>query len=249
MKRPFISLAGLVFMLNTPSTALAENLTADLSRKVVSITTGFTGSSVLFFGATNGVGDVIVVVEGPPKEMSVRRKSRVSGIWINRQTVTFSAAPSFYSIAASRPLEKILGADNRRKFALGLNNIRVQVRASEYSAEADQFRLALIRNMARSGLYQAKVNPVTFPQKSQRLFRTTISFPANVQTGRYKVRFYLVRERFIVERQTTELIVRKAGISAQVFRFAHSQSAVYGLVAILVAMFAGWLASVAFRRS
>jgi hypothetical protein len=46
----------------------------------------------------------------------------------------------------------------------------------------------------------------------------------------------------------TTLAVRKAGLEATVFDFAHQHSAIYGIVAILIALFAGWLAGAIFRK-
>src|SRR2546426_9410212 len=86
----------------------AEALAADLTSHLIAITTGFTGTSVVLFGATDGPGDVIVVVRGPEREITVRRKSRVAGIWVNTQEVTFANVPSFYAVAASRPVPDIL---------------------------------------------------------------------------------------------------------------------------------------------
>ncbi|NNE84205.1 MAG: hypothetical protein HKN28_09575, partial [Alphaproteobacteria bacterium] len=49
-------------------------LVADLSENLIAITTGFTGTEVLLFGATEGVGDIIVVVRAPESQVVVRRK-------------------------------------------------------------------------------------------------------------------------------------------------------------------------------
>ena len=53
--------------------ARAEALVADLTSHLIAITTGFTGASVVLFGAIDGPGDVAVVVRGPDREMTVRR--------------------------------------------------------------------------------------------------------------------------------------------------------------------------------
>src|SRR5437588_10989216 len=90
------------------SAARAEGLVADLTSHLIAITTGFTGASVVLFGATDGPGDVIVAVRGPEREMTVRRKSRVAGIWVNTQQVTFANLPSFYAVAACLPMTDIL---------------------------------------------------------------------------------------------------------------------------------------------
>jgi hypothetical protein len=62
------------------------------------------------------------------------------------------------------------------------------------------------------------------------------------------VQVILVRDGQVVTVQTTPLLVSKIGFSADVFDFAHHDSAFYGLIAILIAAAAGWTAAAAFRR-
>ena len=83
----------------------------------------------------------------------------------------------------------------------------------------------------------------------ERLFRTTIEFPANVPTGTYLVEVFFARNRDIVSGQTTPLVVSKVGADAEVFAFANRQPGFYGAIAVLIAVVAGWLASLPFRRS
>ena len=49
--------------------------------------------------------------------------------------------------------------------------------------------------------------------------------------------------------QTTPLFVSKIGIGSLVFAFARDFAAAYGLAAIIVAIMAGYLTSLLFRRS
>ena len=57
---------------------------------IIAIGGGFTGASVVLFGATDGPGDIIAVVRGPEREMTVWRKGKVAGIWVNAESVTFT---------------------------------------------------------------------------------------------------------------------------------------------------------------
>ena len=75
MTAPMRMVLALILALSA-APARAEPLVADLSDDVIAITTGFTGSDVLLFGATEGEGDVIVVVRGPMGPQVVRRKTR-----------------------------------------------------------------------------------------------------------------------------------------------------------------------------
>jgi uncharacterized protein (TIGR02186 family) len=82
-----------------------------------------------------------------------------------------------------------------------------------------------------------------------RLFRTDLRLPANVPTGAYEAKVYYLNEGQVVSAQTTPLFVSKVGVEAEIFDFAYEQSALYGVIAILIALMAGWLAHIAFRRA
>jgi uncharacterized protein (TIGR02186 family) len=241
----FAILAGALFALD-PRSAAAQQLIADLSKHRVAITTGFTGDDVLLFGATEGPGDVVVVVRGPIGEAVVREKEQIAGIWINRRQVRFTNVPEFYALASSAPLDRLVPAGVAARNEIGIANLRVSPQSSWKPAQIAPFRAALFRNKAREGLYPTEVNQVDF--RGPRLFRTTIHFPANVPTGGYEVRVYLIRDGRDVSVQSTPLYVNKIGVGADVSEFAYNYSVYYGLIAISVAMLAGWVASAVFRR-
>src|ERR1700732_514544 len=121
--RGFVLVAALLIW--APPTR-AEALIADLTSHLIAITTGFTGASVVLFGATDGPGDVVVTVRGPDREMTVRRKSRIAGIWVNSQEVTFANVPSFYFVAASRSLEEIVSPGAAALYRLGVASLEMK---------------------------------------------------------------------------------------------------------------------------
>lgn len=225
----------------------AAPLVADLSKHLVAITTGFAGTDVLLFGAVDGPGDVVVIIWGPPEELVIHRKSRIAGIWINTAQLTFDRVPSFYSVASSRPLDEIASEHVLARLEMGVERLDLPLPHAKASANvARNWRDALIRNKQRLGHYAREVGQVIF--LGENLFRTLVEFPANVPTGTYQIEVYLLRDGRVVSAQTTPLIVGKIGLEADVYDFAHNYSALYGLIAILVALVAGWLAHIAFRR-
>ena len=235
------------------ASASAEPLIADLSVRsgpaddVIAITTGFTGSEVLLFGATEGEGDVIVVVRGPPGEQDVRRKSRVARIWVNRDGVKFTRVPSFYHVAASAPLAQLLTEHDLQRLQIGHDYLQLGAKVSSNDATISDFHAALVRAKQRLGLYYEVLGDVAF--LGTRLFRTELFLPSNVHTGAYEVIVYLVSEQEVIATFERRLEIEKIGIEADVFTFAQQQSALYGTIAILVALMAGWLASLVFRRT
>jgi uncharacterized protein (TIGR02186 family) len=227
--------------------ARAQALVADLTSHLVAITTGFTGTSVVLFGATDGIGDVIVVVRGPERDTAVRRKSKVAQVWVNTRQVTFQSVPSFYSIASNRPLDEIAPPAMRQLHQIGLDNLRLVPETPLSPQETEEFRGALLRNLARAGLYPPGIAQVTF--LGDRLFRTDLHFPANVPTGTYLVQVFLVKDKAVVSGQTTPLVISEIGLDAEVHDFADRYALAYGLVAVALAALAGWLASLPFRNA
>ena len=238
-------LLGLLAVAGGGGPARGDGIVADLSSHLIAITTGFTGASVVLFGATEGRGDIIAVVRGPEREAKVWRKGKVAGIWVNAESVTFSNVPSFYALAASRPLDEALAPGPAALYRIGTANLKLQAKQPATQEEATRFGAALIAEQQRDGLFATNIGKIAF--LGERLFRANIAFPANVPTGTYIVEIFLVRDRDVVSGQTTPLVVSKVGLDAEVSDFATRQAAAYGAIAVLGALMAGWLASLPFR--
>lgn len=232
-----------------------QQLVADLSSHLIAISAGFIGTEVVLFGTTSeagleGASDVTIVVTGPRGSVTVRRKDRVAGIWVNADSQGFSQVPSFYMVAASRPLNELAAKPVLERHQIGVANMQFQpvgVAGLRTRDEMADYRQALVRNKQRAGLYGVAVGQVAF--LGGRLFRTNIYFPSNVPTGLYNVEVMLIRDGEVVSAQTTPLVVSKVGFSADVYDFAHQRPLLYGLMAVIGAVLSGWLAGAVFRRN
>ncbi len=243
-----VAVAVLAAGANAPPAASqgSDALIADLSSREIAITTGFAGTELLLFGAVDGAGDIVVVVRGPKRREIVRRKERVAGVWVIGRSVAFDEVPAFYFLASTRPLHEIASEAVFAPKRIGATNLRI-VPVSRADVGRADFRRALLRNKAQSGLYDENQGAVKV--MGGRLFRTRVFFPSNVPTGRYAAEVYLIRNGVIISDQSTPLVVRKVGLEADIFQFAHQHSALYGIIAIVIALGAGWLAGVVFRRA
>jgi uncharacterized protein (TIGR02186 family) len=246
MRFPRAIAALLLISISMPLPAWAQaSLIADLDDHLIAITTGFAGADVLLFGTTDGPGDVIVVVKGPVDTVDVVRKERVAGIWINRKSLGFQNVPAVYMMASSKPIAELVPDQQRAAYQMGIENIRMVPEAPE-DPELATFSAALMRTKQASGLFTAQPARILFI--GDRLFRVNLRVPSTVPTGTYLAEIYLVRDQKIVGAQTTPLVISKIGFGADIYDFAHRHAAAYGVIAVLVALFAGWLAHLAFRR-
>lgn len=231
--------------------AQAETVVAGLSQSRVAITANFDGSEIMIFGAVardapmpDTPPDVIVTIEGPPAPVTVRRKSRQLGIWVNTSSVRISQAPAFYAIATSGPLDKILSdtEDLRHKITIG-RAIRA-VGAASQAEDSPAFTEALIRLQKQGGHFMADEGAVSMDQGT--LFRADVQLPANLTEGLFRARIFLLRDGEVLDVQETTIDVHKLGIERFLHRLAFEHPLIYGLLALFIAALAGWGASAAF---
>ena len=225
----------------------AAPLVIDLSSDEVAITTGFAGTELLLFGAKEASGgDVIMVLRGPARDTLVRRKERVAGVWVTVESVVLRGAPAYYHVASTRPVEEIADAEILGRYQIAASGLSLEGTTNLPDGQAEPFRDGLIRNKQRQSLYGYAPRGVSV--NADRLFRTNVTLPANVPTGPYRLDVFLFDEGQLIARQQSTLVVRKVGLEADIFNFAHQQGALHGLIAIAIAVAAGWLAGLAFRN-
>ncbi|WP_246026762.1 TIGR02186 family protein [Paracoccus luteus] len=231
----------------------AEEVVAGLSQDDVAITTSFNGSQILIYGAIkrqtpipqgSDLG-VIVTVEGPSQPVTVRRKDRRAGIWINAAQLQIGAAPDFYVVATSAPLDQLLSDESDTQYrispALAVRSFAGPVDIPDATA----FTEALLRLRTEQGRYRVDEGTVRIVE--QTLFRADVTLPSNLIEGTYKARILLVRGGRVVDVHRAPIEVRKVGLELWLYRLALEKPFWYGLMSLAIAMAAGWAASTAFR--
>jgi uncharacterized protein (TIGR02186 family) len=222
-------------------------LITDLSAHLIAITSSFSGTDLLLFGSLEEPGDVIVVVRGPAGPLTVRRKERLFGIWVNRTAMEFASVPGYYAVAASRPLADIAPEGLLERLQIGADNLRFSHLGRFSEDDVRPFRTAIVRNKSREGLYHENVTEVAF--LGRKLFRTRIDFPAVVPVGTYRAEVYLIRDKKVVAAQAIPLFIDKQGVEQAIYDFAHTMPLFYGLLSVAIAAISGWLAAIAFRKA
>jgi uncharacterized protein (TIGR02186 family) len=230
-----------------------EKVIAGLSQSHVSITTDFAGSEIFVYGAIKREApvpqgwplDVIIAVTGPQESAIVRRKERKFGIWVNDAGVKVDAAPSLYAVATTGPFRDIISYTDDFRYKVGIENLVSFIGDPDDTEFKEGYPEALVRLRRAAGIYFEITEGIKVIDET--LFETRIKLPANLVEGDYKVRIFLLREKSVVDMFESSIEVRKVGLERWIYTMAQEQSAIYGLLSILVALTAGWLASAFFR--
>ncbi|MEM7644415.1 MAG: TIGR02186 family protein [Pseudomonadota bacterium] len=246
-----IRLAILLLALALP--ARAEEVVAALSQDRVSISTSFDGQEILIFGAIkrdapapDGAAlGVIIAVSGPGAPVTVRRKDRRFGIWVNVESVDVNRAPSFYAVASNGPLSDRLTETEDQRHRISIPRAIRAVGAATMSAQSSDFLEALIRVREAAGIYKVAEDAVHL--RDDTLFSAEIALPSDLTEGDYQTRIFLTRDGAVVDSFSTSIFVRKVGLERLIYNLAHDQPLIYGLLSLAIAIAAGWGASAIFR--
>ncbi|KCV82885.1 hypothetical protein ATO10_04727 [Actibacterium atlanticum] len=229
-----------------------EEVVAGLSQARVSINTTFSGSEILIFGAVKREAplpttdlDVIVTVSSPLAPVTVRKKDRRLGIWVNTDSAQIDYAPSFYAVRATKALSEILAPAQDFEYGISIPRAIRASRAQIVTPQSSEFLQALIRIRSNEGAYQQAPNSIELTEDT--LFRANIALPANLTEGDYKTRIFLLRNNQVIDAYETTIDVRKVGLERWIYNLAHQQPLLYGLLSLALAIAAGWSASAVFR--
>ncbi len=232
-------------------------LVPDVSQRDIEIAYSFTGAELLLFGAILYPGgrapgqdekpaDIVVVVKGPTQSVQVREKEKVAGIWVNAERMRYRSAPSFYAIASSRPIDKIVDERTRAIYELGVDSLQLSPASSAAPEVQARFDKGLEDLRARTGLYYAAPGAVEITDGV--LYRARLNIPARVPIGKFTAETFLIRDGRVLAAAVRAIEIRKSGFERFVAYSAEHYSILYGIVAVALSILFGWGAGAIWKR-
>lgn len=239
-----------------PHSVQAEKLVATLSNDQVAISSSFSGETLTLFGNiepeagspqrfVEGPFHVVIVIVGPLQNRVARLKQRRLGIWMNTEQMVFNNFPSFYKVLASGKLADITDEETLDRLAI-LPEAQTRLTATPERADAALFGRELVRLMTEEGYFGVNEQGVVF--RSNTFYLAQLNLPSDVTPGPYLARTYLFKNGAVIAENSEGFSVRKTGFERFLGLAAQQQPLLYGLTAVLLALFTGWLGGVVFRR-
>ena len=249
-----------------PTESAVSAIAIALTDEEIAIDTGFTGAQLTLFGAITGVEnretlDIISVIRGPDTSFRLRRFEQRNLIWMPGEARIIDNAPGLFITSATRTIGDIAPLPDQAALRLTPDHLKINIEAraadapvphvdvaetSESFLNADLYKNAFLTEIEELGLYQTFVGGVSF--KKGALFTINIELPANTPVGQYDVAVFLYRDGVNLGMDTAKLSVNKVGLERQIFELAHERPITYGLLCVAMSLFAGWIASLAFRK-
>lgn len=236
--------------------AIAETqLISDISQSRIDIEYSFAGANLLVFGAVQYPGgrtpgdapEIAIVVRGPAEPITVRRKARIAGIWLNTAKVRYESAPGFYAVASSAPVRDMLDETTAAIYEIGLDHLQLSPASTNAPEDVQAFEAGLLASRKRTGLYAENSRGVSIVANT--LYSARIAIPSAVPVGDYDAQIFLIRQGKVIATTNRRIMIGKSGFERAVYIAAQDHSLAYGLTAVMVALLAGWGAGQFNRRS
>ena len=226
------------------------SIVSNIDKKEIELTTRFDGSKILVFGAlTETKNDPTLVIElvGPKQDVTIRKKSKVWGIWVKKDYAKFKKVPSFYQINSTN-----LNSDKRREISKRnlekyfFSKLKNTETASQKKVDKKEYFSEFLRLKKKNNNIRLFETEISVIQK--KLFFSTIELPQKIFPGEYKVIISTLDKKNEVINSSGEIVkVSKAGIQKFLSFNAANNSTFYGIFSVMLALFLGFSAAQIFR--
>ncbi len=178
----------------------AQETYFDLSQDVIKIETNFDGKEIIIFGLLEDKHDTILAIRGPSKKLKIQKKDRYFGVWFNSKRVTYSNVPNIFFLASTNKIDEILPESMLIQENLSFDGIlRNKNYNQNFAFENDQD--IWIENFIRIKKEKLFFNQFEMKKFKDKLFQTSVFFPATTVPGKYVVSIYHVRNKTITSKE------------------------------------------------
>ena len=208
----------------------------------VEMGTFYGGAKVHVAGVASAGNKVIVVVRGPSTAEVFNKISHVGPIWVNTGKVTVSGVPSLQLIFTSQPLQTCLNAAALDRYQLDLDSLKKRMQIESKAPDKDRIAEDFLAFKARRATYRITSGGVQMGASNQGelAYRLDFEMPRSAKPGQYRVSVLECRNGDVARQSEVEMDLVEVGFPALIARLAKEQAPLYGILAIIIAMLAGF---------
>ncbi len=247
MRKFMLTLLLMFLAVTAPHFAEAVELDLELSPAVVEISAFYNGTTVLAKALIPADTEAVVRLSGQGEELHLKKKGKVAGlIWMNTDDITLENAPNVYMVYTPAAIAD-LGASPARM--LGFDALKDRVAVLPAGNDNDFIIAEFIKLKQNDKLYTVapatvKYGPVSAGFKT---VEVELAVPPRMGPGTYTVDLAVVGNGVLLGVSQKQLAVRLIGFPAQLSKLAFNRPVLHGIMAVLIAIFAGLFIGIIFK--
>ncbi|MBI4644751.1 MAG: TIGR02186 family protein [Deltaproteobacteria bacterium] len=261
MKRilPLFIILGLVCLWGAPAVAITpeakQKVVTAASKNLIEIGLSYRGDQIHFFGVNPAPGTDLIIKLTAEKDEEIKFsvKGKVGPFWMTVKQYDVTGAPFMYKIHASKPIKEIVSEATAQELELGYPAIRHKMkmhlsRGDAAPEDADKVFQGMLKIKERANLYNIVEDPARLQVEEGKLFKHYFRFPPAATEGRYQVESFCFQKGQLVGYGKDIIEIKKVGLESCLTETSQNQPVFFGIMAVLIAMGAGLLVGVIFRK-
>ena len=233
----------------------AAALTAKVSPEVVPINLSYNGATLTVSGQSRAGDDLIIRITSENAEAHFKYIGKAGGlVWMKKGDISFKNVPGVYMLYSTRDLEHLLDPATQKANLIGYDALKevsaVVGEDEEVTRDPKKWMDEFFKFKEKENLYGIKTGTVTRQHgEANDTYEVEVAWPYQAATGSYKIEALAVRDGKIVDRAETSFVVERAGMVKKLTDLAFNNSALYGIMAIVIAIVAGFAVGMIFKGS
>lgn len=224
-----------------------------LPEKKVIMGIGFGGETVSFKGTLPQPGTTVIVQVKSENNPSLKlvRKGRVVFFWMSVKQFEVSHVPFLYKVFSSGNLTDILNKNLKKELNIGYDALKPNLGLKLLAGKPSDDDLNVVfdgflKMKEKAGLYGVRENAIEI-NKENSSFMFDLHFSDRAVEGSYAITCWAIKDGVILGETKETIAIEKVGLSHWLTYMAQHHSAIYGIIAVVIAIVVGLLAGFIFK--
>ncbi len=237
----------LCFLVSMSDPAMA--LTCKATPGKIPVTIGYHGTKVKVEGEGLATQDVVVQISSKLGSAHLKYKGKAAGIfWMKLGNIVFEDVPKVYLIYSTNDVSKILSKEECKEFSIGYEALekKAKIETNMKDFDRDKWMVEFFKFMEDENLYDEEIGQIKVDKKSH-TYSVEIDWPFQAPPGEYNVEVFAVAGGKVVDQASAKIQVEQVGIVKKLSHMAFEKPALYGIIALVVAIVAGFGVGMIFK--
>lgn len=224
-----------------------EQTELSITPQLIKINTFFKGTDLEIRGSLPPSCEAVVLVKGLRTEISFHTKGKVGPFWMNTGSITFKNVPIVYNLMTSAQLKEISSIEDLLSNTLGYDALFGELTIISKKEDKKKYFHDFIVFEEAKKLFSFQENIIKIENENDTYkFITSLPITTLVPTGTYTVSLYCFKNKSLISKKESKFSVVTVGWTKFISNLAFKHSAIYGVLAIFVALIVGLLMSFVF---
>jgi uncharacterized protein (TIGR02186 family) len=217
--------------------------------KTIRIGSFFSGEKVTVRAVVPFGDKVALRLIGPREDLTLMKKGRVGGLWMNVAQVHFHNLPKVYLLWTSEKLASLETGEGSKAMPLDYVSFLSGTLEGKNRAEEPRLLNELIKLKEAENLYQIVEGTVHIKPLEKGAWDqadAVLELPSKIYPGTYALELIAFKEGKGTLLHSSSIIVTLVGFPALVSTLALQKGLLYGILAVIIATFSGLLIGIVF---